>query len=69
MIMEQIDVEAPTNNVIEDVKRRFYILVGEVACGNTSPEIKTELYNTLDILYKNGNITETRHDKILRAFF
>lgn len=54
--------------IIKDVLKRFKILVGEAASGNSSPEIKAEIYDIIDFLYKNKKIKKPEHNKIVRAF-
>lgn len=54
--------------VIKDVLKRFKILVGEASSGNTSPEIKAEIFDVIDFLRKNGKISKPQHNRIVKAF-
>lgn len=54
--------------IIKDVLKRFKVLVGEAYGGNTSPEIKAEILDVIDILLKNKKITKPRHKRIVKAF-
>lgn len=57
-----------SGKVIKDVLKRFNVLVGEALSGNTSPEIKAEIFDIVDFLYKNRKITKPQMNQVVRAF-
>lgn len=55
------------DKLFQDTAKRFNVLIGEISAGNTSQEVKDELYEIADFLLKNKKISGPDHKKIVKA--